>query len=72
MRRGAFRVRDSAEAASTVRAIFDGLMLQWLAEKDPEATFAKYRERCERELLVYLSAFPPAGSARPGAKRRGR
>jgi TetR/AcrR family fatty acid metabolism transcriptional regulator len=63
MRRGAFRVRDAAEAASTLRAIFDGLMLQWLAEKDPEGSFAAYRERCERELLNYLSppANPPAG-----------
>jgi AcrR family transcriptional regulator len=58
MRRGVFRVRDAGEAASTLRAIFDGLMLQWLAEKDPEATFAAYRERCERELLNYLSLSP--------------
>jgi TetR/AcrR family fatty acid metabolism transcriptional regulator len=56
MRRGVFTVRDAGEAASTLRAIFDGLMLQWLAEKDPEASFEAYRERCERELLGYLSA----------------
>jgi AcrR family transcriptional regulator len=37
---------------------FDGLMMQWLAEKDPEATFARYRERCERELLAYLTGIP--------------
>lgn len=55
MRRGVFLARDAGEAASTLRAIFDGLMLQWLAEKDPEATFEKYRERCERELLSYLA-----------------
>ena len=67
MRTGAFRVGDAAETASTLRAIFDGLMLQWLAEKDPEATFAKYRDRCERELLHYLvhpAAPPPAPKAR--------
>ncbi len=54
MRHGVFRVRDAGEAASTLRAIFDGLMLQWLAEKDPESTFSTYRERCERGLLFYL------------------
>ena len=55
IRRGVFLARDPAEAASTLRAIFDGLMLQWLAEKDPEATFEMYRDRCERELLYYLT-----------------
>lgn len=59
MRRGAFVVRDAKEAGSTMRAIFDGLMMQWLAEKDPEATFGAYRDRCEREILRYL--LPPAG-----------
>ena len=62
IRRGAFVARDPAEAASTVRAIFDGLMLQWLTEKEPEACFDKYRERCERELLHYLAG--PEGAAR--------
>jgi TetR/AcrR family fatty acid metabolism transcriptional regulator len=56
MRRGVFIVRDPREGGSTMRAIFDGLMLQWLSEKDPEATFSGYRERCERELLSYLLA----------------
>jgi TetR/AcrR family transcriptional repressor of bet genes len=56
MRQGVFIVRDSREAGSTMRAIFDGLMLQWLSEKDPESTFGAYRERCERELLSYLLA----------------
>ncbi len=54
MRRGVFVVRDAGEAGSTMRAIFDGLMMQWLSEKDLEATFGAYRERCERELLAYL------------------
>ncbi len=60
MRRGVFVLRDSKEAGSTMRAIFDGLMMQWLSEKDPEATFNAYRERCERELLHYL--LPPSGA----------
>ena len=59
MRQGVFVVRDPREAGSTMRAIFDGLMMQWLSEKDPEATFGAYRERCERELLHYL--LPPGG-----------
>src|SRR5512147_119018 len=49
MRRGIFALRDPKEAGSTMRAIFDGLMMQWLSERDPEATFNAYRERCERE-----------------------
>ncbi len=67
MRRGVFLLRDSAEAASTLRAIFDGLMLQWLAEKDPEASFGTYRDRCERELLSYL--LGPNPSQERGRKR---
>jgi AcrR family transcriptional regulator len=54
IRRGDFSVRDVDAAASTVRAIFDGLMMQWLAESDLEGSFADYRERCELELLRYL------------------
>src|SRR5262245_11834136 len=65
MRRGVFAVRDASEAASTMRAMFDGLMMQWLSEKDPEGTFAAYRERCERQILAYLT---PAGG-RKGEKR---
>ena len=62
MRRGAFVVRDPKEAGSTMRAIFDGLMMQWLSEKDPDATFGTYRDRCERELLHYL--LPAAAGKR--------
>jgi AcrR family transcriptional regulator len=67
MRRGAFAVRDPQEAGSTMRAIFDGLMLQWLSESDPEATFGAYRERCERELLRYLLS---PGSQKASAEKR--
>jgi AcrR family transcriptional regulator len=59
MRRGVFVVRDPQEAGSTMRAIFDGLMMQWLAEKEPEATFAGYRDRCERQILTYLLPGAP-------------
>jgi TetR/AcrR family transcriptional regulator, fatty acid metabolism regulator protein len=54
MRRGDFAVRDVEAAAATVRAIFDGLMMQWLAESDLESSFSSYRERCELALLRYL------------------
>jgi hypothetical protein len=46
-----------------VRAIFDGLMMQWLAEEDPEASFPAYRDRCERELLGYLTVAGAVESA---------
>lgn len=59
MRQGAFVVRDPLEAASTLRAIFDGLMLQWLTEPEPDASFEQYRDRCERELLRYLTGPIP-------------
>jgi len=66
MRRGIFPSREPAAAASTVRAIFDGLMMQWLAESDPESSFPKYRERCERELLRYLKGSDPLRGSDPG------
>ena len=84
MRSGVFVVRDAGESASTMRAIFDGLMLQWLSEKDPEACFESYRERCERELLHYLLApgkgallasgqgAVSAGTSIPGRTSKGR
>jgi TetR/AcrR family transcriptional regulator, fatty acid metabolism regulator protein len=64
IRRNVFAARDPREAGSTMRAIFDGLMMQWLAESDLEATFGAYRERCERELLRYLQSDPRKGGPR--------
>ena len=64
IRRGVFAARDPREAGSTMRAIFDGLMMQWLAESDLEATFGAYRERCERELLRYLQTDSRKGGSR--------
>lgn len=61
MRRGVFAARDAAESAWTMRALFDGLMMRWLNERDPEGVFASYRDRCERELLTHLM--------RPGVSR---
>lgn len=67
MRRGVFPLRDPGETGSTMRAIFDGLMMQWLNEKDPEASFEDYRRRCERELLLYLEG--PGRAAERGKRR---
>jgi TetR/AcrR family fatty acid metabolism transcriptional regulator len=55
VRRGIFVRREAESTASTVRAIFDGLMMQWLAEEDADGSFLEYRDRCERELLEYLT-----------------
>jgi len=59
---GAFADRDPREAAMVVRAIIDGLFLQWLEEPDWERTHAAYREVCIRALLSYLRS--PTASPR--------
>ncbi len=51
---GAFHVRDVQEAAAVMRAVVDGLFLQWLQEPDPERTYAQTRERCKHAVFTYL------------------
>ena len=51
---GVIPPQDPERAVTSLRAIFDGLMLRWLAEEDPEGTFEVYRERCRRESLAIL------------------
>jgi len=46
------------EAASVVRAIIDGLFLQWLQERDGQSTHLHYREQCKRAILQYLRLGP--------------
>lgn len=58
---GAFRVQDVEEAATIVRAIIDGLFLQWLQEENWERLHPHYRATCERAVLAYLKGGP-AGS----------
>lgn len=53
MQSGQFRVIDVDEASSMIRALIDGLMLQWFFS--PEANFEAYRLRCERVILAYLT-----------------
>lgn len=52
--RGAFLVHDVDEAAAGVRAIVDGLFLQWIQEEQLEPTHTAYREACKRAVLAYL------------------
>lgn len=56
---GVFPPQDAPRTVTSLRALFDGLMLRWLAEEDPEATFADYRERCRRESLALLGLQEP-------------
>ena len=53
MKTGQFRVIDIDEASSMIRALIDGLMLQWFFSRD--ASFETYRVRCERVILAYLT-----------------
>lgn len=51
---GAFRTSDLDESARVLRAIIDGLFVQWLQETDWRATHRAYRETCKRAALAYL------------------
>lgn len=62
--RGAFEVADVGEAAMALRALVDGLFLQWLQEEDWRGTHPRYRDVCKREALQLLtgrSAARPEG-----------
>jgi AcrR family transcriptional regulator len=56
MREGVFPTRDANAAGAAVRALIDGLFLQWLLERDWDATHQSYRELCKRSILTYLHA----------------
>lgn len=43
-----------AEAAMVVRALIDGLFLQWLEEPDWEARHGAYRDLCVRSIIASL------------------
>jgi TetR/AcrR family transcriptional regulator, fatty acid metabolism regulator protein len=55
---GVFTVENVDEAAYTLRAIVDGLFLQWLQETNWKSLHRRYREICERSVLTYLRAAP--------------
>jgi AcrR family transcriptional regulator len=50
---GDFRKLDIEDATSMLRALVDGLMLQWFFSSD--GTFEDYRRRCERVVIDYLT-----------------
>jgi AcrR family transcriptional regulator len=43
-----------AEAATIVRALIDGLFLQWLEEPDWERKHAEYKDLCVRSIIAFL------------------
>ncbi len=49
---GVFQIRHVEEASVMMRALVDGLMLQWFFSS--EGTFDDYRRLCERIVLDYL------------------
>lgn len=51
---GVFSVESAEEAAIVVRALIDGLFLQWLQDEDWKSTHTRYRERCMRAVLAYI------------------
>lgn len=51
---GSFVGPDADEAASVVRAIIDGLFLQWLQEERWRAVHASYKAMCLDGVLTYL------------------
>ncbi|HSO94358.1 MAG TPA: TetR/AcrR family transcriptional regulator [Candidatus Dormibacteraeota bacterium] len=53
---GRFKVDHVDEAALSVRAIIDGLFLEWLQEDGWEKAHRRYRERTKAAVLTYLGA----------------
>lgn len=54
--KSAFVVRDVDESAKVVRAVIDGLFIQWLQEDDWKRTYETYKETCSAALLSYLQS----------------
>ncbi|HQR31256.1 MAG TPA: TetR/AcrR family transcriptional regulator [Blastocatellia bacterium] len=57
IRTGVFRSVDLDDASSMVRALVDGMMMQWFFSS--QGTFEDYRRRCERIVLDYLTGGQP-------------
>jgi TetR/AcrR family transcriptional regulator, fatty acid metabolism regulator protein len=60
---GAFVVEDPEEGAVALRAIIDGLFLQWLQEADWERLHSWYRDTCKRTAVTYLARTPGSPAA---------
>ena len=54
VREGRFTVEDVDEAALAVRAMIDGLFLEWLQEENWLKLHRRYRERAKLAVLTYL------------------
>lgn len=59
---GAFTA-DPEEGAVVLRAMIDGLFLQWLQEADWERLHPWYREVCKRAAVVFLTRVPGSPAA---------
>ncbi|HKH76337.1 MAG TPA: TetR/AcrR family transcriptional regulator [Rubrobacteraceae bacterium] len=53
---GAFAKRDLREAAAVVRAMVDGLFIQWIQDRGWRASHEQCREACKRAVLAYLTS----------------
>jgi len=53
--------KEVVEGAMVVRALIDGLFLQWLAESDWEACHARYKELCVQAILSSLEHLNKPG-----------
>ncbi len=52
----AFAKRDPREAAAVVRAMVDGLFIQWIQDKNGRDSHEQCRETCKRAVLAYLTS----------------
>lgn len=53
---GAFVGRDPEEAAAVVRALVDGMFVQWIQEKGWRDSHQRRRETCKRAVPAYLTS----------------
>jgi len=58
-----FAVDSVEEAAMGVRALIDGLFMQWLEERDWIDLHDRYKERCARAILRYLGVAEGSSSS---------
>jgi AcrR family transcriptional regulator len=54
--RGVLRVEDPSVAAMQMRAVIEGMLLQWLQTTDWRANHGRYKEHCRQALLRVLGA----------------
>jgi len=60
---GSFAAESVEEAAAVVRAIIDGLFLQWMQDRAWKRRHAAFKEICKRAVITYLTR--PAGTPAP-------